>query len=83
MKTISRVFRYAFYFLQAETKELRTEAFQAAQNYYAARPLRTASNPYPRVADYNFRREEFIAFQRAYTNQRCHEIATVKLAETK
>ncbi len=82
MKTIIRGLKYAFYFLQAETKELRAEAFKAAKNYYAARPIRTASNPFPRVADYNFRRLEFQAFQRGYINQRCSEVAKKKLAYT-
>lgn len=80
MKTISRVFRYVLYFLQAETKELHKEAFEAAKQYYATKPLRTAKNPNPRVVEYNARREDFVAFQRGYINQRCHEIATAKLA---
>jgi hypothetical protein len=82
MKTISRVFSYVYYFLAAETKELRAEAYKAAQKYYAARPLRSSSNPTPHPVDYERRRLEFTSFQRGYINTRCHEIATEKLATT-
>lgn len=75
MKTIVRAFRYALYFLRAETKELRAEAFEAAKRYYASKPLRTANHPYPHPIEYTQRREAFQAFQRAYINQRCHEVA--------
>lgn len=80
MKKLSRFFRYLGYFLTAETKELRAEAFEAAKRYYAARPLRTAQNLYPHPIDYSRRREEFTAFQRGYINQRCSEVALRKLS---
>lgn len=83
MKTISRVFSYVYYFLTAETKALRTEAFNAAKKYYASRPLRTNEHPYPHPIDYSRRREEFQAYQRGYINTRCHEAAKAKLANHK
>jgi len=68
MKTISRVFSYVYFFLKAETKELRIEAFNAAKKYYATREHTSL---------------EFQYFQRGYKNQRCSEIATNKLAQTR
>lgn len=68
MKKLSRFFQYLYYFFKAETKDLRTEAFNAAKKYYSTRehtPL------------------EFQYFQRGYKNQRCGEIATNKLAQIK
>lgn len=67
MKTISRVFSYVYFFLKAETKELRTEAFNAAKKYYATR---------------EFTSTEFQYFQRGYKNYLCHEAAKKQLAKT-
>jgi hypothetical protein len=67
MKTLSRNFRYLRYFLQAETKALRTEAFLAAKHYYAGKektPL------------------EFQYFQRGYKNYICDKVALERLAQT-
>lgn len=83
MKMISRVFRYLYYFVKAETKELRLEAFRAAQLHYASRPVRTASNPHPRPVDYERRRLDFTSFQRGYINTRCHEIAKAQLTNNR
>lgn len=76
---MKRFFKYVYYFLSAETKHLRAEAYKAAQAHYSQKPLRDANNPHPRVAEYRYRTLEFQNFQRGYINQRCHEIATAKL----
>jgi hypothetical protein len=65
MKTISHAFRYLYYFLVSETKELRTEAFLSAKQYYAGKQ-KTAL--------------EFRHYQMGFKNQRCHEAAKAKLA---
>jgi hypothetical protein len=65
MKTISHAFRYLYYFLKAETEELRTEAFLSAKQYYAGR-YRTPL--------------EFQYYQIGFKNQRCREAAKAKLA---
>jgi hypothetical protein len=67
MKMISRVFRYLRYFLQAETKELRTEAFLAAKKYYAGKEKTSL---------------EFQYFQRGYKNYICDKVARERLAQT-
>lgn len=82
MKKLSRFFQYLYYFVKAETKDLRIEAFKAAQHYYSARPLLSSTNPHPTPVDYERRRLEFTAFQRGYKNTRCHEIATAHLVTT-
>jgi hypothetical protein len=66
MKTISRVFSYVYFFLKAETKELRLEAFNAAKKYYSTR----THTP-----------KDFEFYQRGYKNQRCHEAAIKQLAK--
>jgi hypothetical protein len=66
MKTISRVFSYVYYFLKAETKELRIEAFNAAKKYYSTR---------------NHTLKDFQSYQQGYRNQRCHEAAIKQLAK--
>jgi hypothetical protein len=80
MRGLSRLFWFLVYFFQAETPALRQEAFRSAKAHYALIPLRSARNPYPRVVDYDRRRQEFITYQRAYINARCSEIAKEKLA---
>lgn len=77
---MKKMFLYLKYYLGAETKALRKEAFDAAKRYYAAKPLRTNEHPYPHPIEYSRRREDFQAFQRGYINARCSEIAKTKLA---
>lgn len=80
MRTISRLFFYLVYFFQAETPALRKEAFESAKEYYSVRPLRSKNNPFPRVIEYQQRREDFQRYQRAYINVRCSQIAKEKIA---
>lgn len=82
MKRISSVFKYIYYYLTSETKELRAEAYKAAEAHYNIRPLRNKITQYPRVVDYEYRRREFQAYQRGYINQRCHDCAIAQLALT-
>lgn len=67
MKKLSRFFQYLYYFLKAETKDLRIEAFNAARQYYSTR---------------EFTSLEFQYFQRGYKNYLCHEAAKKQLAHT-
>ena len=83
MKKISRFFQYIKFYNEPSGKTLRTEAFEAAKRYYATRPLRSAENPFPHPAQYSFRREEFVAFQRGYQNSFRHSYAKAKLELTK
>ena len=80
MRGLSRLFLYLVYFFQAETKALRKEAFDLAVAKFRKRPVRSSSNPYPRVSEYNYRREEFRAYQRADINAKCNQVAKEKLA---
>jgi hypothetical protein len=80
MRGLSRLFLYLVYFFQAETKALRQEAYSAAKAYYGKRPVRSSENPRPRIPEYNRRRTDFQAFQRAYINDRCARAAREKLA---
>lgn len=66
MNKLSRVFKYVYYFLTAETKELREEAFLAAKSYYAGKSKT---------------REDFQAFQRGYINSVSSKIASEKLSK--
>jgi hypothetical protein len=80
MRGLSRLFWYLVYFFQAETSALRKEAYDSAKLYYAKRPLRHRSNPYPRVVEYQQRRDDFQKYQRAYINIKCAQAAKEKLA---
>jgi hypothetical protein len=67
MRSIARAFKYLVYFLEADTKELRQEAREAARQYYSTRPnLKTIDN--------------FQSFQRGFKNVRCRQAARNKLA---
>lgn len=79
---MKRFLLYIKFYLEPDGKKLRAEAFQAAKDYYAVRPLRTAAHPYPHPAEYTQRRESFQAFQRAYINSYRHDYAKAKLKVT-
>lgn len=74
-----KVFRYLKYYFELNSKALHAEAFAAAKKYYASRPLRNVHNPYPTPSAYNFRREEFQAWQRGYINRRRSDYAKAKM----
>jgi hypothetical protein len=80
MRGLSNLFWYLVYFFQAETSALRKEAFNSAKQYYATRPLRHRNNPFPRTIEYQQRRDDFQAYQRAYINAKCSLLAKEKLA---
>jgi len=82
MSRVIRFFKYVYYFLSSETKQLRTEAYLAAQRYYQNKPLLSEDNPYPRLVEYRYRTLEFQNFQRGFVNQRCHDCAIAKLNQT-
>jgi hypothetical protein len=82
MNPVIRLFKYVYYFLTSETKQLRSEAYSAAQKYYGQRPLLSEDNPYPTLPEYRYRTVEFQNFQRGFINQRCHECAIAKLNKT-
>lgn len=81
MKKLTRLFLYIKYFFEPKDKEVRKMAYEAAKAYYSVRPLRSRKNPYPRVVEYNQRREDFSAYQRAYNNSYRHGYAMSKLNE--
>jgi hypothetical protein len=78
---MKRLFSYIRFYFEPNEKELGREAYLAAKTYYALRPLRNPSNMFPRVAEYNQRREDFIAFQRGYKNNYRHSYAMAKLKD--
>jgi hypothetical protein len=66
MTAIIRALKYLQYFFEADTKELRQEAREAARHYYSTRPnLKTIDN--------------FQSFQRGFKNVRCRKAARDKL----
>jgi hypothetical protein len=79
MRGLSRLFLYLRYFFEPKDKLVRQLAYEAAKAHYAKLPLRSPQNPFPRVPEYNRRREEFLAFQRAYSNSYRHSYAKEKL----
>lgn len=80
MRTLIKFFKYTLYFFQAETAELRKEAYESAKAYYNERPLRSAANPYPTPIQYQARLRDSVAYQRGYINQRCHDEAIRRLS---
>ena len=67
MNAIFRAFKYVHFYLKADTKELRQEAFDSAKKYYAGKQITAL---------------EFQAYQRGFKNQRCREAATNELNKT-
>lgn len=76
---MKRLFLYIKFYLEPDSKALRAEAFAAAKQYYALKPVRSATNPYPHPIEYTQRREQFQAFQRIYINAKRHEHARKRL----
>jgi len=81
MRGLSRLFLYLRYYFEPKDKLVRQLAFDAAKSHYAKLPLRSPQNPYPRVTHYEQRRQEFLAFQRAYNNSYRHSYALGKLGK--
>jgi hypothetical protein len=63
---IRRAFLYIKYYWELDGKQLRKEAFADARRYYKNYPVRSKDNPYPSLFEYDNRRGEFLAYQRAY-----------------
>ena len=76
---MKRLFFYIKFYLEPNGKALRAEAFAAAKQYYALRPVRSANHPYPHPIEYTQRREAFQAYQRAYINAKRHIHAKKRL----
>jgi hypothetical protein len=76
---MKRLFSYIKFYLEPESKALRAEAFAAAKQYYALRPVRSTNHPYPHPIEYTRRREAFQAYQRAYINNYRHAHAKKRL----
>lgn len=79
MRGLSRLFLYLRYFFEPKDKLVRKLAYDAAKAHYSKLPLRGPHNPYPRLGEYDRRRQEFLAFQRAYNNSYRHAYAIDKL----
>jgi hypothetical protein len=56
-------------------------AYKAAKAHFSKMPLRSSQKPYPRLMDYDVRRQEFLRFQRAYNDSYRHSYAVFKLKE--
>lgn len=78
---LRRSWLYLRFFFEPDDKALRAEAFASAKAHYARIPLRNAQHPYPRVVEYERRRNDFLAYQRAYNNAYRHRYATDRLAQ--
>ena len=73
-----RLFKYIKYYLEVDDKVVRELAFDAAKKFFSV-PLRNDFDPYPRIPDYDRRREEFLRYQRAFNDRYRHEYAINKL----
>ncbi len=78
MTPIKRFFLYLKYYFEVKDKYVRGLAYAAAKDHFNV-PLRNASNPYPRISEYNYRRESFLRYQRAFNDRYRHEYAVKKL----
>jgi hypothetical protein len=58
---------------------VRYLAYNAAKKYFNPHPVRNPQNPRPRVVEYEQRRRDFIAFQRAFNNSYRNAYAKDKL----
>lgn len=75
---MKRFFLYLKYYFEPKDKYVRSLAYDAAREYFDA-PLRNSSNPYPRISEYNYRREGFLRYQRSFNDKYRHEYAIDKL----
>ena len=75
-----KLFRYLKYYFQPNDKYVRQLAYESAKKYFST-PVRNHNNPYPRVKDYDVRREEFLRYQRAFNDRYRHEYAIFKLTK--
>ena len=73
-----KIFKYLKYYFEPNDKMVRHLAFEAARKYYRT-PVRNAKNPFPRVIEYNIRREGFLRYQRAFNHSYRHFYAMQKL----
>ena len=79
MAFMKRVFLYIKYYFEPNDKYVRSLAFDAAKKYFNT-PVRNASNPYPRVVEYDMRRMQFSRYQQAFNDSYRHNYAKQKLA---
>ena len=73
-----RLLKYIKYYFEPDSKEVRKLAYAAAKKFYNV-PLRNDFDPYPRVSDYDRRREDFLRYQRAFNDRYRHDYAKNKL----
>ncbi len=81
MRGLTNLFLYLRYFFEPNDKMVRHLAYDAAKKYFSLRPIRNVKTPYPRVVNYEQRRRDFIAFQRAFNNSYRHTYARDKLCQ--
>lgn len=80
MTPVKKFFLYVKYYFELDDKYVRDLAYQAAKDYFNV-PLRNSSNPYPRITEYNYRRESFLRYQRAWNDLYRHNHAKNKLSQ--
>ena len=81
MSSMKRLFLYFKYYFQPKDKTVRNMAYEAAKAHFSKMPLRSPQRPYPRLVDYDVRRQEFLRFQRTYNDSYRHTYAVSKLSE--
>ena len=78
LKRIFRTFLFIKYYFESDETYVRGIAYNAAREYFKT-PVRNSKNPYPRPIDYDRRRAEFLAFQRAFIHSYRLDYAKTKL----
>jgi hypothetical protein len=73
-----KLFKYLKYYFEPNDKMVRQLALDAARKYFS-KPLRNAENPYPRISEYDYRRQGFLRYQRVWNDKYRHEYAMKKL----
>lgn len=81
MKKLGEFFYYLKFYFQPKHRDVSQLAIASAREYFGS--MRTAGNPYPRVADYDRRRIEFQAYQRGFINAYRHAYAKTHLDKLK
>lgn len=78
LKRISRFFLLVKYYYEPDDKYVRGIAYNAAREYFKT-PVKNENNPYPRVSDYDRRREAFLRYQRSFAHSYRLDYAKTKL----
>jgi len=78
---LMRIIKFVKYYLEPSDKYVRALAYNAAKEYFST-PVRTSDNPYPRVFEYDQRRNAFLNYQRSFNHLHRWNYAKDKLKQS-